>query len=409
MDYKFIFVIILIIIIIYFLITKELDTFKKDLSDKCDDMIQLIDQNSNLIKNKIQNESVACVNKIRMINGEYIELVRKMNNYGAQPITNMSDPNCFTDSESHCNNIIGGHNNIKYLSDMRDDNKNSSSKHKSSLNDSFYMSETDKHDVKNNEFVLKYHENSDKESIISSKHKSDLKKTKSSLIINDNNNYNLSHTSLPTSTSSKSNTKITTDSSKSTTISISENIPSKYTHSESDKKKSNKTESDKTKSDKTKSDKKESDKTESNKKESDKKKSDKNTENTENTENNTVNTKETSHSSNFGEITLGSFIKKGVKPSHNIKIEPKHTKKINIPDDDNDDNHSVATADISGLTIDTLKSKEEYNLTYLKQIAKRLSIPITCKDGDTRKNLKKEELYDKIKELLTENDTNKNM
>ena len=117
-----------------------------------------------------------------------------------------------------------------------------------------------------------------------------------------------------------------------------------------------------------------------------------------------MNTKETSHSSNFGEITLGSFAKKGVKPSHSIKIETNNrTKKIVTHDDDENDNHSVATADISGLTIDTLKLKDEYNVDYLKQIAKRLSIPITCKDGDTRKNLKKDELYDKIKEHLINN------
>jgi hypothetical protein len=88
------------------------------------------------------------------------------------------------------------------------------------------------------------------------------------------------------------------------------------------------------------------------------------------------------HSSNYGSITFGS---------------KKKQKKVAKEDD------SVATINIQKLTINNLLAKDMYTSEILKKIAKELSIPIWNKDGSVRRQLRKDELYDKIKGHLSEN------
>jgi len=68
---------------------------------------------------------------------------------------------------------------------------------------------------------------------------------------------------------------------------------------------------------------------------------------------------------------------------------------------ENEDQESISTMDMA-LTFNTLKPVDQYKKPFLEKVAKKYSIPITCKEGTTRRQLKKEELYEKIKEKLAE-------
>ena len=89
MDYQFIILLIVLLGLVLFFV-KELENIKKEVDEKSTQIIQCVENNSKSIKGKIQADINVCVNKIKSINGEYIEQVRKMNDYGSQPITNMS-------------------------------------------------------------------------------------------------------------------------------------------------------------------------------------------------------------------------------------------------------------------------------------------------------------------------------
>jgi hypothetical protein len=111
---------------------------------------------------------------------------------------------------------------------------------------------------------------------------------------------------------------------------------------------------------------------------------------------------------------LGSKGKKGIKPSS--KFELTKTKKSNknelkneessqkSDNDDNADVKSVATRDMSSLTLTSLKPINNYKLEELKKVAHILTIPVFSKDGKNRHQLRKDELYDKIKICLIERD-----
>jgi hypothetical protein len=114
----------------------------------------------------------------------------------------------------------------------------------------------------------------------------------------------------------------------------------------------------------------------------------------------------------FESITIGSSknAKKGVKPnivmsgSANAK-KSKQSKK----DTDNDSsgmsssegNESIATHDIQHINSKTLKDITEYNVENIKKMAKTYAIALTEKTGNSRRQLTKLELYNKIKEHLT--------
>lgn len=131
-------IVILAIIALYIFFSKEIDTVKKDIDDK----LTHISTSLNSATKIFQSDLGACVKKIKAINGEYVEQVRKMNDYGSQPITNIS--NHYTDCDSG-----DGQNPINYLSDTN--TRNNSKKEQS-----FYMSED------NNKFKIKYSDKSDK-------------------------------------------------------------------------------------------------------------------------------------------------------------------------------------------------------------------------------------------------------
>ena len=141
MDYKFIILLIVMVLFVLFILSK-LDSIEAGL---CSQIIQLtasVDNNSKSLKYKFQSDLSGCVNKIKALNGEYIAQVRRMNTYGSQPITNIS--NHYTDSETDKNN-----NPINYLSDVK--NESNLNKQQNNNEQSFYMSD----DIKDNKKTAK--------------------------------------------------------------------------------------------------------------------------------------------------------------------------------------------------------------------------------------------------------------
>ena len=49
-----------------------------------------------------------------------------------------------------------------------------------------------------------------------------------------------------------------------------------------------------------------------------------------------------------------------------------------------------------------LKPLDDYTTEYLKRVAKKMNIPLTQKIGSSRKQLKRDELYEKIKLMLSD-------
>ena len=110
MNYKII-VLLIIIIISIFLIIRYFDNLHRDNLHATSTIISCINDHTKLLKHDLNN----CVIKIKALNCDFIEQVRKMNEYGSQHITNMS--NHYTETNQDNDNNKG---NISYLSDAND-------------------------------------------------------------------------------------------------------------------------------------------------------------------------------------------------------------------------------------------------------------------------------------------------
>lgn len=117
MDYKFLILLALLFFIIMFF-KHEFDIINKNINNKHHETMLSLNNNSKSLGSKMQNDIGVCIGKIKSLNCDYIEQVRKMNDYGSQPITNMS--NNYTDSET----LDGKKNAINYLSDTHDNQHN---------------------------------------------------------------------------------------------------------------------------------------------------------------------------------------------------------------------------------------------------------------------------------------------
>ena len=349
MDYKFILLLIVLVSVLLFII-KEMDTVKKDMDSKMTQIVTCIDNNSKLIRGKIQNDIGICIGKIKSLNCEYIEQVRKMNDYGSQPITNMS--NHYTDSDTLDGKAKQP---INYLSDAVDDIKKN--------NDSLYMSE----DVP----IISASKNPKLDSVkkISEKKISEISSKSSKSKSDDVKQFKIMYSDKKKS--EKSSCETDSDK-KSTSDGVSIEIDNGLVNNK-------KTSSSSSES---------SESSESSNSFEEMKESSEDEDDNESSSSSAIN------SSKYGSITLGS--KKnggGINVNKQIGIEK------------NDDNKSVSTHDMANLTVNTFESINKYNVDTLKQIAKRLSIPLTIKehDGVQRRNLKKEEIYEKIKSMLEKN------
>lgn len=321
MDYKFIILLLVIVGLILFF-TRELDNMKCEMSDKLDKIASYVDNSSKNTLMKMQNGFGMCVNKIKTINGDYIEQVRKMNEYGNQPITNMS--NHYTDTDSQGNGIK-----FAALSDCK---MSRTSIKKQQGGESFYMSEDEPKKLKHNatdefKIILPPTE----ENTISNKKTEHTFNLCADLIDDENNHI--------------------------TTESVSSNSKKKVTTNKDDENDENNEVKEYNFDDVDEND-------------------------IEESENDDISVENSEHSSNYGSITFGS---------------KKPQKKVLKEDD------SVATSNIQKLTINSLLEKDKYTSDILKKIAKELAIPISLKDGSVRRQLRKDELYDKIKGHLSEN------
>ena len=345
MDYKFIILLMVVIGLILFF-TRELENIKHEISKKLDNIAMCIHTSEKNTIAKMQYNLGTCVTKLKTLNGDYIEQVRKMNDYGSQPITIMS--NNYTDTDSQ------GNNGMKFasLSDCKA-NKNQYVKQKPSdvQNNSFYISEDDIKS-KSDKFKIKYdHANtSDQKNKLSPEERQQTSNLNPDFIDDDYNciTSESNNDSIPESNLIMQNSHIKEydfnkdveneeddDDSVSASDGVSIEIDNKISSNASSKSSALSSSS----------------------------------------------SSVSNHSSNYESITFGS----------------KKNKKQN-------DTNSILTANINVVDIDknNLKNPSNYTLNTLKKIAKELSIPISFKDGQIRRQLKKDELYDKIKYRLDE-------
>lgn len=327
MDYKFIILLLVIVGLILFF-TRELDNMKCEMSDKLDKIASYVDNSSKNTLIKMQNGFGTCVNKLKTLNGDYIEQVRKMNDYGNQPITNMS--NHYTDTDSRGNGMK-----FAALSDCRE---NQYVQIPTKFNDQeLYISEQEPRRVKKTsdqfKIILPHSEKSSKQ----------LEGKKANLdLIDDENNH------------------ITTESTNSEKKSVKTTPPNDNQENDSDY-----------------VDDVENIEDEENKFEAkeygfgDIDEND--IEDSDEEEEVSVEKGDSEHSSNYDSITFGS----------RRKTESK--------------NKNVDNDSMQELTIGNLQSKDMYTSEVLKKIAKNLAIPISHKEGSVRRQLRKDELYDKIK------------
>jgi hypothetical protein len=118
MDYKIIILILSILVLIctlvYFVL--ENNATKKLIEDKYKSMIHFIDINIKNIHHKTNTELNKFGNKIKSMNDDCIQKMRKMNALGSQPITNISNHYSSESDSDDGNNII------RYLSDVKNIN-----------------------------------------------------------------------------------------------------------------------------------------------------------------------------------------------------------------------------------------------------------------------------------------------
>jgi len=393
MDYKFIILLVVLLGLILFF-TKELNNIRNDSDEKINRVIACVDNNSKLIRGNFKSELDGCVTKMKAINRDFMAQVRRMDSYESQPITVAS--NRFDDDDSNDKK----HNAIPYLSEAYEHNKqvkNDKDKNK----ESFYMSEdvpniSDKRAPKiqsqsAGQFKVSYAEN-DKDQIAEKKSLTSSHSSKS-LNSKKSNHGDLDDNTSSESDSDSSSSQQTTSSSKKSSMSSSSvkksdsdsNDDSSALSIEVDQDVIKKTKAQVPKKSITKSKQK-------NKKDV--------------SVSNSSSSSGTVHSSKYGSITLGSKKDKGVKLSKKIELKSKKKDESSSGNSgsENSDGESINTnnMNISSLTIDELKPITNYTSEYLKKVAKRFSIPLTLKDGNARRQLRKEELYDKIKANLIE-------
>jgi hypothetical protein len=308
-------------------ISRELENIKYELNNKLDKLTTHIDNYSKSSNVKIQSGFNMCVNKLKALNGDYIEQVRKMNNYENQPIMNISS-NHYTDTDSK-----GGGIKFASLSDCKVNEEQvqvSKGKH---VGDSFYMSEDE---PKSN--TTKKEENMFKIVLPASENKklNESSSLDSAEILPLSNKQasvkkNTSHNSEELSSHNSQNQLFVNKSGfgtiRETDIVDSKESKNNYIDEETVSEQSS---------------------------------------------------QQSEHSSTYDSITYGS----------------KDKKKIT------NETESIATNNLKMTSINDLAPKEKYTSEALKKIAKDMSIPIFLKDGTTRRQMRKDELYEKIKSNL---------
>jgi hypothetical protein len=326
MDYKFV-IILSILLGLIFLIVKEMSNIRETVNESFEKTKLLIGISNKNSEQNLKKGFNSCIDRIKLINGDYMVQIRKMSEIGREIITTNS--NNYSDSDSVKKSTK---NKIIYLSEEME---------KKRPVDNFKINFSDEKNSKGS----KQSENSKEEQVKKLSSQKDENKVSQKGSARKETEKEKSDSTSNESRTSSANTDNTDSSNTSTndSESYSEELSS-----------DNGTKID-------------MDDLESNE-------SGKST--------------ESKHKSDASKTITTSSSKK------NNKKNKKHIENIA-------DAGSIATSDIA-LTLDTLKEIDEYNIEYLKKVAKQFGIPITYKDkeSDTRKNYTKAVLYEKIKNRL---------
>jgi hypothetical protein len=396
LDFKLIILLVMLIGIVLFF-TREFENLRKDFDDKIGTIVSVVDNNSKSIKGKIQTDMTTCVNKIKTHNMECIQQIRKMNTLGSQPITNMS--NHCTDSDTDAQQTKKY--NIKYLSDMRADVEKD--KHEPST---YYVSEMSplahKHDAKEekktkNEDEFKIDMKTSVEQ--KSNQSNGVNKKKMDLIQSDLNKTKTVSQKEPNSIKSTPSliSQESDEKKESVELEQSENESSNDSSNDSsDEQTSDEQSSDNESDDESDEMSEDVSDDESVEVEIDRRALGKLSEKKYTKEPELV---KEANDNEYESITVGSSKgnKKGVKPMMSVS----RTKQVQTSESSIDE-VSVQTHEIGNLTLEKLQEINKYKIDALKKIAKKYSIALTCKEGGGRRQLNKGELYNKIKEFLTD-------
>jgi hypothetical protein len=320
MEIKFVVIFVLLGLII-FLIIKEMTSLKNQMNASNDKVKYLICTSSKEIEQKLKSNFNSCIDRIKLINGDYMVQIRKMNELGKEQIITTHSNN-YSDSESQVKNK---ENKILYLSE------GCGSIQKKDFQINYTDAKSDKKNAK-----------SDK------KEENDVKMT--------NNFYSTTSVNENLNEDSNEDTDEDTDNSSSDS-SLEESTSSSRDNSDEDEDVNIEIESEIEYSDIDKE--------------------------SENKNKNTENDKKTNSSS-----------KKSVFSSQSHHSSP--VKEINFEEE------SILTNDVN-LSLNNLLPAEKYNKKFLEKVAKNFGIATYYKDGDKRKILLKEDLYEKIKEKLEKN------
>lgn len=130
MDIKTIILVIIFIGVLIF-IYLQFSSIRQEISKLAISTKNMLNENSIILKKQFQSQLDNNLEKIKLINSDSIQQVRKMSIIHNEPIKRSSD--CYTENDSECE--IGQA--IKYLSDSTYDGKNN-------IGNDFYMSQDDK-------------------------------------------------------------------------------------------------------------------------------------------------------------------------------------------------------------------------------------------------------------------------
>lgn len=443
MDYKFVILLILLCGLILFL-TKEFSNIYKKLDETNEKLTTCIDSNSDTIKRQVRNDIGVCLNKVKGFNTECFQKIRRMDMFGSQPVIGVT--NHWTDADTEANSkdvnpltclsdvnpmtCVSDVNHMTCLSDAIQMKKSSSKNQSKNPTDELYFTdEPEKKESQN--FVIAYEnklnnltEQKEKESDLANlSHKKtltpDSDTSDNSLDIDTQSQNTISNSVSKSKTSSEKLSDKLSDnlsetrsnrSSKSEPILTSEKKSHSSKKSNSSEKKSNKSEPSISLSSKISSTEESSDGVEIimpeapqndiSKKISEFKKPEQKQEQEYEECEITIGSKKGKNGiipTFVALATVPKKVNKDVKKSDDLD----NSDKSNNSEEENQDDISMATTEMANITLTNFRNINDYTIDSLKKIAKLKSIPITVKDNSgQRRNLKKTELYNKIKNTL---------
>lgn len=327
-SYRTIIFFLLVIGIIFFII-KEVGELKRFIDYKSNNIIKRIDEQSNDIKNKVQTDLNTSINKVKQINSDFIVQIRKMNNYGSQPINNHFSENASAPLGGNYNNICDLSEAIEQdLQQLRNNSRGNSYYYSSEpqnnpTQDSTYQTRTENFDVDLNDKPDSHSKNS-KSSNSSRVKSNDLQIDLTNLDIPNNEHEDNINNEIDNVINNVVNSVITDEIDESNYSDSSDGVELELDFV---KKQSSPV---------------------------------------------SVSSISSNISSRISKSHMSNY-ESSIKPKPKIQSKNKKIK---------------------------LEEYDKYSLPQLKDIAKNLSIPITIKEGDYRRQLKKDEIYAKIKQHL---------